>query len=66
MHEDMHEGAGENGKPDQQSEHVSAMFGKQQNAADQQKPDQNHARARPQQASAGLVATRVSMLRMIV
>jgi hypothetical protein len=41
MHEQMHQGTGEQRQPDQHSQYVSLMFGEQQRTGDDQKPGQD-------------------------
>jgi hypothetical protein len=41
VHEQMHQGTGEQRQPDQQPEYVGLMFGEQQRAGDNQEPGQD-------------------------
>jgi hypothetical protein len=43
MQEEMHQWTGEERKPDQESQHVSPVFGEQQRPGDGQKSDQDQA-----------------------
>jgi hypothetical protein len=50
MHEEVHQGAGEQGQPNQQTKDVRSMFGEQERAGDDGKSDENHPCARCQKA----------------
>jgi hypothetical protein len=43
MHEQVHERTGQKWQPDEKSEHVCAVLGKQQGTGDDQKSDQDDA-----------------------
>jgi hypothetical protein len=61
MHEDVHERACEERQPNKDAEDVGAMLGEQENAADDQKPDQDEPRSRRYEAG-----SRILVCRMIV
>jgi hypothetical protein len=46
VHEEVHQRAGQKGKVDQDAEHMRAVLGEQQGAADEEKSDQDDTRAR--------------------
>jgi hypothetical protein len=62
MHEHVHERASEQWQPDEYSEDVGAVLGKQECAGNDQKPDENKARRRRQKTALGTVL----VFRMIV
>jgi hypothetical protein len=62
MHEHVHEGASEQREPDEYSKDVGAVLGKQECAANDQKPDENKARRRRQKTALRTVL----VFRMIV
>jgi hypothetical protein len=55
MHEHVHEGASEQRQPDEYSEDVGAVLGKQECAGNDQKPDKDQACWRRQKAALRMV-----------
>ena len=49
MHEQMHQGTGEQWQPDEQSQHVGLMFGEQQHPGDHEEAGQDESSAEPQE-----------------
>ncbi len=62
VHEEMHQGAGEEQKPGENAVEMGTMFGHQVKSGDGQEPDQDDVRRRGKEASPRAVVTIVSHL----
>ena len=59
VHEKMDQGASEQRKPDQHSQHMRPVLRKQEGTADNQKADESQTRSRSQKASGRIVLARM-------